>query len=78
MCIRDSLAALWGEREPVFQVVAGDPLVLPDIAEFSALVDLLQATPELARFADEQRIAEARLQLARSQNICLLYTSRCV
>ena len=66
---RQHLAALWGEREPVFQVVAGDPLVLPDIAEFSALVDLLQATPELARFADEQRIAEARLQLARSQNI---------
>ena len=31
--------------------------------------DRLQATPELARFADEQRIAEARLQLARSQNI---------
>ena len=66
---RQHLAALWGEREPVFQVVAGDPLVLPDIAEFSALADLLQATPELARFADEQRIAEARLQLARSQNI---------
>ena len=65
---RQHLAALWGEREPVFQVVAGDPLALPDIAEFSAMADLLDKTPELARFADEQRIAEARLQLARSQD----------
>jgi cobalt-zinc-cadmium efflux system outer membrane protein len=64
---RQHLAALWGEREPAFQVVAGDPLALPKIAEFSALADFLDATPELARFADEQRIAEARLQLARSQ-----------
>ena len=64
---RQHLAALWGEREPVFQVVAGDPLALPAIAEFSAMADLLEKTPELARFADEQRIAEARLQLARSQ-----------
>ena len=55
MCIRD-------------RVVAGDPLALPDIAEFSAMADLLDKTPELARFADEQRIAEARLQLARSQD----------
>lgn len=64
---RQHLAAIWGEREPVFQVVAGDPLALPNIAEFSALADFLEATPELARFADEQRVAEARLQLARSQ-----------
>jgi cobalt-zinc-cadmium efflux system outer membrane protein len=63
---RQHLAALWGEREPVFQVVTGDPLILPEIAEFSALAELLDATPELTRFADEQRIAEARLQLART------------
>lgn len=64
---RQRLAALWGERAPAFDVVAGDPLVLPAIADFTALSELLSQTPELARFADERRIGEARLQLARSQ-----------
>ena len=64
---RQHLAALWGERNPAFAVVAGDPLALPAIAEFAELDALLAGTPELARFADEQRIGEARLQLARSQ-----------
>ncbi len=65
---RQHLAALWGERAPAFTVVAGDPLALPAIAEFSELDALLGGTPELARFADEARIGEARVQLARSQS----------
>lgn len=64
---RQHLAALWGERNPAFDVTVGDPLVLPNIAEFAELDALLASTPELTRFADEQRIGEARLQLARSQ-----------
>lgn len=64
---RQHLAALWGERNPEFAAVAGDPLVLPSISEFAELDALLTRTPELTRFADEQRIGEARLQLARSQ-----------
>ncbi len=64
---RQHLAALWGERDPAFAVVAGDALALPDIADFAELDALLTSTPELARFADETRIGEARLQLARSQ-----------
>lgn len=63
---RQHLAALWGERNPAFDVVAGDPLAIPNIAEFAELDALLITTPELARFADEQRIGEARVQLARS------------
>ena len=35
------------------------------VADFSALSELLERTPELAQFADERRIREARLQLAR-------------
>jgi cobalt-zinc-cadmium efflux system outer membrane protein len=66
---RQHLAALWGERNPAFGVVAGDPLLLPDIADFAALDALLASTPELSRFADERRIGEARLQLARSQAV---------
>ncbi len=62
---RQHLAALWGERQPAF-TVAGDPLLLPGIGGLDALAALLDGTPELARFADERRIAEARLQLART------------
>jgi outer membrane protein, heavy metal efflux system len=60
------LAALWGERDPEFSVVARDPLKLSAISDFSALAELVKSTPELTQFADEQRIREARLQLARS------------
>lgn len=64
---RQHLAALWGERNPSFEVAATDPLRLPEVADFAALADLLQSTPELTQFVGEQRIREARLQLARTQ-----------
>lgn len=65
---RQHLAALWGERSPTFDVADADPTVLPDVDDVEALAALLDATPELARFADERRIREARLQLARSES----------
>ena len=64
---RQHLAALWGERDPSFQVVAGSPLALPKVASFDELTTWLARTPEIAQFAGEQRIREARLQLARTQ-----------
>ncbi|MUV13372.1 TolC family protein [Noviluteimonas gilva] len=64
---RQHLAALWGERAPTFDIVGADPLVLPPVADFATLTTLLDHTPELAQFADERRIREARLQLARSE-----------
>lgn len=64
---RQHLAALWGERKPRFETSDTDPLALPAIADFDALAATLERTPELARFANERRIGEARLQLARSQ-----------
>ncbi|MFE0501337.1 TolC family protein [Lysobacter soli] len=64
---RQHLAALWGEREPRFETTDIDPLALPTIADFDALAATLERAPELARFANERRIGEARLQLARSQ-----------
>ena len=63
---RQHLAALWGERDPRFAVVPGEP-ALPEIASPDALAALLDGMPELSRFADERRIREARLQLARSE-----------
>lgn len=64
---RQHLAALWGEREPAFEIVEADPSALPSIDDVKTLSVLLERTPELAQFADEQRIREARLQLARSE-----------
>ena len=64
---RQHLAALWGERNPDFDIVASDPLALPKVSAFAELGDLLDRTPELAQFAGERRIREARLQLARSE-----------
>lgn len=60
------LAALWGERDPDVGIAAGDPLMLPKIPAFADLAGQLERTPELSQFADERRIREARLQLARS------------
>ncbi len=61
------LSMLWGEREPMLRAVQGDPLKLPDTPAFEVLAEQLERTPELQEFADEARIREARVQLARSQ-----------
>ncbi|MFZ1837467.1 MAG: TolC family protein, partial [Dokdonella sp.] len=63
---RQHLAALWGVRNPEFEVAAVTPTALPAIADLDALGAWLERTPELEQFAGEQRIREARLQLART------------
>jgi len=60
------LAILWSSQEPDFAHVAGDVLNLPTIPPLSGLRALLERSPELRRFADESRLHEARLQLARA------------
>jgi cobalt-zinc-cadmium efflux system outer membrane protein len=61
------LAILWGETNPgAPPQLAALPLQLPAIPEFAALDVLLRDSPDLSRFADEVRIREARLQLART------------
>lgn len=61
------LAVLWSDRNAAAAAVAGDPLQLPDVPGFDALASLLERSPDLQRFAGEERIREARLQLARSE-----------
>ncbi|MET0329388.1 MAG: TolC family protein [Luteimonas sp.] len=63
---RRSLAMLWGDPGAAFDIASGDPLALPDIAGFDRLRTLLAQSPDLLQFNDRARIAEARLQLARS------------
>ena len=64
---RQHLAAMWGERNPTFEAATVDPLGLPPVASFDELADWLSRTPEIAQLAGEQRIREARLQLAQTQ-----------
>jgi len=61
-----SLSMLWGDPDGEFAIADSDPLALPDIADFGTLRELLARSPELLQFNDKARIAEARLQLARS------------
>lgn len=63
---RQHLASLWGERAPDFELADAALLELPEIEPAPRLAALLDTTPELARFTDARRIAEARLQLART------------
>jgi cobalt-zinc-cadmium efflux system outer membrane protein len=59
------LGSLWGERAPSF-AVTGNLLSPLTVDNFDSIAALLERSPELRRFADEQRLREARLQLART------------
>lgn len=61
------LAVLWQGREPDFDRVTGNPLSIPSTPSLDELRELIERSPELRRFADESRVREARVQLARSQ-----------
>ena len=51
---------------PAFELAPADPRVLPATPGLPALLTLLDTTPDLALFIDEQHIREARLQLAQT------------
>jgi len=60
------LGSLWGERVPSFEAVTGDLLTPPTETSLESIAALLEHSPELRRFADEKRLREARLELART------------
>jgi cobalt-zinc-cadmium efflux system outer membrane protein len=61
------LALLWSSRELDFDRVSGNLLSVPETPSLTALLSVIDRSPELQRIAGESRIREARLQLARSQ-----------
>ncbi len=63
------LAILWKSREPEFVRGSGNLLDLPAIPTLAALRELVAGSPDLRRFADESRLREARIQLARSARV---------
>jgi cobalt-zinc-cadmium efflux system outer membrane protein len=66
LAAKQRLSSLWGERAPSFERVTGDLLGVPALMSFEKLAARLDQSPELTRFADERRLREARLQLART------------
>ena len=62
---RVRLSVLWGEPSPAFEVAAL-PQQLPTLVGLEDRLDRLQQSPELQAFATEERLREARVQLARS------------
>lgn len=63
---RRQLAALWGEREPDITIDSPPLLALPALPGRQDLATLLEDIPDITRFADEARVREAQLALARS------------
>lgn len=64
---RRELAAAIGEGEPGFASVAGELYATPESRTFESLVQQIEASPDFLAFADEARLRDAELRLARSQ-----------
>jgi cobalt-zinc-cadmium efflux system outer membrane protein len=61
------LAALWGEAVPSFVSVAADLYTLPEVSDFDALMERLEASPDFTRLLTEVRLRDAELRLAEAQ-----------
>jgi cobalt-zinc-cadmium efflux system outer membrane protein len=65
---RLKLATLWGETQIKFSTADANLFGIEQAEPFETLVQLLERNPDLVRFATENRLAETRIQLARSRN----------
>lgn len=61
------IAAQWGDLSPQFERVEGDPLRLPVIEPYEALLVRIEQNPDLSRFLSETRLQESVLQLEQAQ-----------
>ena len=64
---RRYLAAAMGEEQVRFGRATGDLLTLPETESFEALASRIAQTPELLRFASEERMRDAEIRLAELQ-----------
>jgi cobalt-zinc-cadmium efflux system outer membrane protein len=62
------LSAQWGATEPDFVAVSGNVETLPALEPFENLLARVEENPELMRFASQQRLDEAELELARARS----------
>lgn len=65
---RLKLVTMWGETQPNFSLAEAKLLEIEQIVPFDTLVQLMERNPDLVLFATEKRLAETRMQLARSRN----------
>ncbi len=63
---RRRLATAWGDRELHADKAEGDLFALNAVENFHTLERLLDQNPDVVRLATAQRVAEARLRLARA------------
>ena len=65
---RVKLSTQWGDTEPDFTSAHASLFDINQVAPFDYLAQLLERNPDLARYASEQRLAEARMRLAQSRS----------
>ncbi len=61
------LSAQWGETEPDFEAVVGNLTTLPVLEPFEAIAARMHENPDLARYASQERLDAAELELAQAQ-----------
>ena len=64
---RVKLATQWGDTEPGFSSAYASLFDINPVDSFDTLAQLLERNPDLARYASEQRLADARMRLAQSR-----------
>jgi cobalt-zinc-cadmium efflux system outer membrane protein len=64
---RYSLAAIWGDTEPMFGTAVADLFRFEIQQPFQALFDKLERTPEFLALMSEARLRDAELRLAQAQ-----------
>ncbi|MBU2976881.1 TolC family protein [Alteromonas sp. C1M14] len=62
------LASYWGAKTLSFNILEGDLYAFSDVPAFEVLLQRVNATPAIARYASEQRVREAEMKLAVSQS----------
>ena len=65
---RLALATSWNARSADYGDVAADLYALPPLPAWEALAARLARNPDLARYANEDRLAQARVALAQAQS----------
>ena len=63
-----ALSRYWGETQPVFTNLQGDLFAFGQEKSYQALYEKVKQSPAIDVFASEQRLKEAELRLAKSQN----------
>lgn len=59
------LSSMWNDTVPDFNIASADIFKLDEVLSVQAYAQLLDRNPDLIRFTTQQRLADARLQLAR-------------